>query len=120
MKSGMLAAEAIFDVISKADPDSKKSLEPVEYETNLKKSWVWDELKQIRNVRPSFNSPLGIYGTMIYTALFPVLLRGKEPWTLKHHGADHTKIKPAKDFKPIDYPKPDNKVLICKIIKKRL
>lgn len=110
MKSGMLAAESIFDEFTKADPSSTKPIEPVDYEPNLKKSWVWDELKQIRNVRPSFNTPLGIYGTMAYTALFSVALQGKEPWTLKHHGADHTKLKPAKDCQPITYPKPDNKL----------
>lgn len=110
MKSGMLAAEAIFDQLAKADPNASKRMEPTEYEAKLKSSWVWDELYQIRNVRPSFNTPLGVYGTMAYTAFFSVLLRGKEPWTLPHHGSDHAQLKPAKDFKPINYPKPDNKV----------
>lgn len=111
MKSGMLAAESIFELLNAEGTDAKKPLEPVLYEKRLKESWVWEELMQIRNVRPSFNTPLGIYGTMAYTALFSVLLRGKEPWNLSHHGADHSKLKPAKDCKPINYPKPDNKVL---------
>ena len=38
--------------------------------------------------------------------MFTWLLRGKEPWTLKFH-PDHTKLRPAADSKPIDYPKPD-------------
>ena len=33
-----------------------------------------------------------------------------EKWTLSHGGADHDKMKPAKDFKKIEYPKPDFKL----------
>lgn len=57
-----------------------------EYEENLKKSWVWKELYSVRNIRPSCHSMLGVYGGMIYTGIFYWLLRGKEPWTLKHPG----------------------------------
>jgi electron-transferring-flavoprotein dehydrogenase len=112
MKSGILAAESIFNLLKETNSEnaSQTGLEPVEYEKNLKSSWVWDELHQIRNVRPSFNTPLGVYGTMAYTALFSVLLRGKEPWNLSHGGADYTKLEPAKNFQPKDYPKPDNKL----------
>ena len=109
MKSGILASEAIFDALKDADP-AKTGIEPVEYETNLKNSWVWKELSQVRNVRPSFHNPLGIFGTMAYTALFTVLLGGREPWTLSHCGADNKKTKPAKEFTPIKYPKADDKL----------
>ena len=109
MKSGILAAEAIFNSVKDADPE-KTGIEPVEYEKNLKNSWVWQELNQVRNVRPSFHSPLGIFGTMAYTAMFTVLLGGREPWTLSHGGADHKKLKPAKEFEPIKYPKADDKL----------
>jgi electron-transferring-flavoprotein dehydrogenase len=34
------------------------------------------------------------------------LFRGKAPWTL-HLTADHTKLKPAAECTPIEYPKPD-------------
>ncbi|RWS14981.1 Electron transfer flavoprotein-ubiquinone oxidoreductase-like protein [Dinothrombium tinctorium] len=109
MKSGMLAAETIFDAFESGE--LKPGFEPVSYEERLKKSWVWKELKAVRNVRPSFHNPLGIYGTMMYTGLFTVLLRGKEPWTLKHGKPDYARLKPAAECKPIDYPKPDGKVI---------
>ena len=32
---------------------------------------------------------------------------GKAPWTLRHAGADHAKLKPAADCPGIAYPKPD-------------
>ena len=35
-----------------------------------------------------------------------VLLRGKAPWTM-HNTADHLKLLPAAECKPIPYPKPD-------------
>lgn len=57
-----------------------------EYEENLKKSWVWKELYAVRNIRPSCHSILGVYGGMIYTGIFYWILRGMEPWTLKHPG----------------------------------
>lgn len=57
-----------------------------EYEDRLKSSWVWKELVSVRNIRPSFGSRLGLYGGVMYTGLFYFLGRGKEPWTLKHHG----------------------------------
>ena len=108
MKSAMIAAETVFDAFS-ADA-LNYGFEPKEYETNLKNSWVYKELKTARNVRPSFHTSLGLYGGIAYTGLFYVLLRGVEPWTLKHGTPDHLSLKPAKDCKPIEYPKPDGKI----------
>ena len=61
-------------------------LNPEVYEQMIRDSWVWKELYSVRNVRPSFNTKLGLYGGVMYTGLFYVLLRGKEPWTLSHGG----------------------------------
>lgn len=57
-----------------------------EYAEALKASWVWKELHAVRNIRPSFHNYFGLYGGMIYTGIFYWILRGKEPWTLKHCG----------------------------------
>ena len=35
---------------------------------------------------------------------------GREPFTLSHGGADYTRLKPAAECTPIEYPKPDNEV----------
>lgn len=64
----------------------------------------------MRNVRPSFNTTLGMWGGMVYTGVFCWLLRGKEPWTLRHHGSDHASLKPANQCKAIEYPKPDGQI----------
>ncbi|XP_035224138.1 electron transfer flavoprotein-ubiquinone oxidoreductase, mitochondrial-like isoform X1 [Stegodyphus dumicola] len=108
MKSAIIAAETVYDLITSDNVESATTApEPVEYERKLKESDVWKELKSVRNIRPSFHSPLGVYGTMLYTGIFYYLGRGKEPWTLSHHGADYAKLKPASECKPIVYPKPD-------------
>ncbi|XP_018424898.1 PREDICTED: electron transfer flavoprotein-ubiquinone oxidoreductase, mitochondrial [Nanorana parkeri] len=111
MKSGMLAAESIFRQLTDENlQSSTQGLSVPEYEENLKKSWVWKELYSVRNIRPSCHNVFGLYGGMIYTGIFYWLLRGKEPWTLKHKGLDSNQLKPAKDCTPIEYPKPDGKI----------
>lgn len=108
MKSAMIAAESVFEaVFSENQTTTTKGIEPTEYERKLQESSVWKELKSVRNIRPSFHSPLGIYGTMMYTGVFYFLCRGKEPWTFSHGGPDYSKLRPASECKPIEYPKPD-------------
>lgn len=108
MKSGILAAESIFEAF---ESDSLlPGFEPKSYEKRLRESWVWQELKTVRNIKPSFHTPLGIYGTMLYTGISQLFFRGKEPWTFKHGSADYARLKPAKECKVIEYPKPDGKI----------
>uniref|UniRef100_A0AAQ4PW97 Electron transfer flavoprotein-ubiquinone oxidoreductase n=1 Tax=Gasterosteus aculeatus aculeatus TaxID=481459 RepID=A0AAQ4PW97_GASAC len=111
MKSGMLAAEAVFPKITAESLDSETTgLHAPEYAETLKNSWVWKELHAVRNIRPSFHNYFGLYGGMAYTGVFYWIFRGKEPWTLKHCGLDANQLKPAKDCTPIEYPKPDGKL----------
>ncbi|XP_014473874.1 PREDICTED: electron transfer flavoprotein-ubiquinone oxidoreductase, mitochondrial isoform X2 [Dinoponera quadriceps] len=111
MKSGMLAAESVIDAIVDAESNtsSTEGLEPKTYTDKIKSSWVYKELKAVRNMRPSFHSSLGLYGGMMYSG-FSMLLGGIEPWTFSHGGPDHTKLKSAAESTPIEYPKPDNEV----------
>ena len=103
MKSGMTAAEAAFEALGHDVPPA----EIASYPERLKKTWLWDELYRVRNIRPSFH--WGFLGGFLYSAIDTVLLRGRAPWTLKNH-ADHTALKPAKACAPIAYPKPDGKL----------
>uniref|UniRef100_A0A2P2I752 Electron transfer flavoprotein-ubiquinone oxidoreductase n=1 Tax=Hirondellea gigas TaxID=1518452 RepID=A0A2P2I752_9CRUS len=108
MKSAMLAAEAVYDSIS--SNEEAETVEPAQYEETIRASWVWKELHAARNVRPSFHSSLGLYGGLLYTGVFYMLARGKEPWTLKHQGTDSESLKPISECKVIEYPKHDNKI----------
>ena len=101
MKSGMLAAEAVFEAIS------QDKVEASTYQQKLQDSWLWSELYRVRNIRPSFSK--GFVPGMIYSALDTYIFKGNAPWTFRHH-ADHLQLKEAKLCKKIDYPKPDNVV----------
>jgi electron-transferring-flavoprotein dehydrogenase len=102
MKSGMTAAEALFDALADEGLVEVKS-----YPERLRQTWVWDELYRVRNIRPSFR--WGLWGGMAYSAVDTYLFQGKAPWTLRNH-ADHTALKPASQFRAIAYPKPDGKL----------
>ncbi|MGR0189208.1 NAD(P)/FAD-dependent oxidoreductase, partial [Azospirillum aestuarii] len=54
MKSGMLAAEAVFELLSAKAP----AREATAYPEKLKASWVWSELHAVRNIRPGFQKGL--------------------------------------------------------------
>ena len=103
MKSGMLAAEAAFEGLGAAD--AAPVLEA--YPEAFRGSWAYQELHLARNIRPSFR--FGLLGGLAYSALDAYVLRGRAPWTMRHH-PDHTQLKPARDCRPIDYPKPDGKL----------
>ncbi|KAI5956513.1 hypothetical protein KGF54_000988 [Candida jiufengensis] len=120
IKSGILAAEAIFDRIKDTEEieDEDEFLTTItenplvlsEYETSFKDSWAYKELYEVRNVRPSFNSPLGTLGGLAHSGLTTLITKGKEPWTLSFKHTDSQATEPASQFQPIDYPKPDNEI----------
>lgn len=82
MKSGMLAAEAAFEAIN-GEKQSTEGYEPKSYPDKIKNSFIWKELKAVRNCRPSFHNPLGLYGGLAYSG-FSMMIGGREPWTFKH------------------------------------
>ena len=109
MRSGMLAAEAAYSALAETK-DSEGAVFLFDYEDKLRNSSIWKELKQVRNMRPSFHTPLGIYGGILYSGLEAYILRGMAPWTLKHGKPDYAATKTADQCKKIEYPKPDGKI----------
>jgi electron-transferring-flavoprotein dehydrogenase len=104
MKTGMLAAEAVFAAVEEGRSGDEVSA----YAEALRASWVHDELFKVRNIRPSFQN--GLLVGLLYSAIDTVLLRGRAPWTLKHRHKDNEATGKAKKYKPIAYPKPDGVV----------
>jgi electron-transferring-flavoprotein dehydrogenase len=98
MKSGMLAAEGIVETLQGHSND---------YEHRLHRSWIAEELRQVRNIRPGFR--WGVVLGMMNAALETYVFRGRSPWTLHNH-ADHLQLHLKADCKPIAYPKPDGVV----------
>lgn len=84
MKSGMLAAEGAYEAIN-AEKQETEAYEPKSYVDKIQNSFIWKELKAVRNVRPSFHNPLGFYGGMMYSG-FSIAIGGREPWTFSHGG----------------------------------
>jgi electron-transferring-flavoprotein dehydrogenase len=107
MKSGMTAAEAVYDALAQ-----EGTKEVTSYPEKVRNTWIWDELYRVRNVRPSFR--WGLWGGLAYSAIDTYLFLGKAPWTMHNHD-DHSALKKAADCKPIDYPKPDGKISFDKL-----
>lgn len=101
MKSGMLAAESVFGLLA------GEGREATAYPQALERSWIAEELKAVRNIRPSFR--WGLWAGLVYSALDTYLFRGKAPWTFHHH-KDNETLKKASESPRIAYPKPDGKV----------
>jgi electron-transferring-flavoprotein dehydrogenase len=108
MKSGMVAAEAIYDGLT-GDGAGVREIE--DYPKRLEDTWVWEELRRVRNIRPSFR--WGFWGAMLYGGIDTYLLRGRAPWTLHNH-ADHACTKKAGESRVIEYPKPDGEITFDK------
>lgn len=108
MKSGMLAADAVFAALG--DPTPPDVLE--RYPEALARSWVWRELKRARNIRPAFRK--GLFPGIAYSAFDTYILGGRAPWTF-HHRADHEALKEAAACRKIDYPRPDGEITFDKL-----
>jgi electron-transferring-flavoprotein dehydrogenase len=114
MKTGMLAAEAVYDRLAAG---SQGGDEITAYPAALRKSWVWEDLRKVRNVKPSLKHGL-LLGTLlggIYMWLESLKLGFLTPWTLRHKKADFETLKKASECKKIVYPKPDGVVSFDKL-----
>src|SRR5687767_11092994 len=101
IKSAMLAADAAHDALA----SGRAGDELTAYPDAFKSSWLYEELRRARNFKPWMSK--GLYTGSLMVGIDQVLFRGKAPWTLHHKGADHEQIRPASEFSPIAYPKPD-------------
>jgi electron-transferring-flavoprotein dehydrogenase len=103
MKSAMLAAENLFPLLQ-----SDKNDECHAYPDQLKKSWLWEDLYKVRNIRPAFR--WGLLSALAYAAIDTYIFRGHAPWTFHHKIPDNQSLKKASECKKIEYPKHDNKI----------
>ena len=104
IKTGMLAAEAAFEALGAGRQHDELAAYPAAFE----RSWLYDELHRARNFKPWMSK--GLYLGTFMTGVDQMVFRGKAPWTLRHKHADHECLRPASEFKPIAYPKPDGKL----------
>ena len=106
MKSGMIAAEVVFDHLSS---DDSGGAHLTGYTDKFKQSWLYDELHRSRNFGPALHR----FGTFLggaFNVLEQNLFSGKLPLTLHDKHFDHLSLKQSTDCKAIQYPKPDNEI----------
>ncbi|MCB6184638.1 electron transfer flavoprotein-ubiquinone oxidoreductase [Leeia sp. TBRC 13508] len=103
IKSGMLAAEAVFDLIVAGDAN-----QAIAYEAAFESSWLKEELHQSRNFKAWLSKNV-LWGSVL-AGLELKLFKGKVPWTLHNKLPDHLKTAPSSLYSPISYPKPDGKI----------
>ena len=108
MKSGMIAAETIFNSIQ----SSKVDLE--EYEERFTSSWINSELHKARNWNP-FLHKFGPYLGVLLAGIDQFIFRGKLPFTLRASEPDHACLKEANKMSKILYPKPDGVISFDKL-----
>ena len=104
MKTGMLAAEAaVAALLAGREADTLD-----EYQSAYEGSWVYQDLKKVKNVKPMWSK---------FGLLFGMGLGGLDMWlqtlfgfglgTWKHGKPDYATLKSASECQPIDYPRPD-------------
>ncbi len=102
MKSGMLAAETIFDAFQ----NNTVQDELVEFQTKFEDSWLAKELYKARNFGPLLHKFGSLWGAML-AAIDQFVFRGNLPFTLQVKTPDYKSLKAADQCSPITYPKPD-------------
>ncbi len=113
MFSGMLAAEEVMAAIGRGEANNDLT----GYDSAWRTSEIGKDLKKVRNVKPLWSK----FGTVLGIAL-----GGLDMWTnelfgfsffgtMKHGKTDAQSLKPAKDCKKIDYPKPDGVISFDKL-----
>jgi len=113
MKSGLLAAEAVFEQlqlgIAHSEPD---------YQSHFEASWLYQELDESRN----FNAGIHKFGSFIGGALatfehniWTALTERPIPWTIRDNKPDHLSLKILEQSQPIAYPKPDGELSFDKL-----
>ena len=111
MKTGMLAGETVYEALSSGKTSGD---ELTDYTEKVNNSWVYQELKETRNVAPALHKFGMLVGGAI-TFIDQNIFRGKLPFTLQDPQPDHETLKLAGQCKKIDYPKPDGTLTFNKL-----
>lgn len=110
MKSGMLAAESIFNAIQAG----RSADEVVEYQTAFESSWLFEDAHQARNFSPSLHR-MGTWMGGVFTFVEQNLFGGKMPLTIHDNTPDYSTLDKADHAYKPNYPKPDGKLTFDKL-----
>jgi electron-transferring-flavoprotein dehydrogenase len=108
IKTGMLAADAVFEALQANRQHDELSSYPAAFEN----SWLNEELAQSRNFKQWFKK--GVYVGSLMTGiehwLLPKFGVKSPPWTIHRKQPDHAALLPAAQCAQLSYPKPDGKL----------
>ena len=104
MKSGLLAAQTLFDALHSEDAAGGKDL--TAFTDNFKQSWLYKELFSARNFGPAIHK-FGTFWGGAFNTLEQNIFSGNMGVTLRDENPDHSQLKLASDCPKPLYPKPD-------------
>ena len=110
MKSGMLAAESVFDALERGEENT----ELADFQDRVNDSWLGRELHGARNIQPGLHKFGTLFGAS-YAWVDQKIARGHMPFTLTDPTPDHATLMPAAKAPAIDYPKPDGELSFDKL-----
>ena len=110
MKSGMLAAEAIFE----ATQAGRQHDEVVAYSTMYKESWLYQDNYESRNFSPAMHR-MGQFMGGAFIFLEHNILKGKMPFTIHDNLPDYDQLERANHAYKPTYLKPDGKLVFDKL-----
>ncbi|KAF5392885.1 hypothetical protein D9757_001053 [Collybiopsis confluens] len=94
MGTGILAGEGAWGVVKEEVREGEDVPAPAAdlstYTSAFTNSWIYTDLHEIRNLRPSFNFPffksrgVGLLGGVAYSGIDSLILKGRTPWTFRH------------------------------------
>lgn len=110
MKSGMLAAEAVYQAIT----GGRENDEVTEYTDLFNNSWLYEDNHKARNFMPAMHN----YGTWFggaFNFIDQNIFNGKIPLTLHDKSLDYAQLQKADNAAKPNYPKPDGKLTFDKL-----
>jgi electron-transferring-flavoprotein dehydrogenase len=111
MRSGMLAAESLFEALSKENIDAP---ELDDYTERFNTSDLYKELHKTRNFSAGFHK-FGFWLGSTLAFIEQNLFFGKFPLTFHDKSKDHCQLRPAAECPRIDYSKPDGEISFDKL-----
>lgn len=110
IKSGMLAAEAIFEAVQAG----RQHDEATAYATLYKNSWLYQDNYEARNFAPAMHR-MGQWMGGAFNFIDQNILKGKMPLTIHDNMHDYDQLDRAAHAYQPDYPKPDGKLTFDKL-----
>jgi electron-transferring-flavoprotein dehydrogenase len=112
MRSGMLAAESIFESLKQDEVPAGNDLKA--YGDRIRQSSLYDELHKTRNFSAGFHK----FGFWVGSSLSFIehnIFSGRFPLTFHDKSHDYAQLKPASQSPKINYAKPDGKISFDKL-----